>query len=135
MTGEQIISVARAAVGIPFRHQGRSDAGLDCAGLVVRIAAAIGADYVDVSGYSRRPSNGVLQNALDMQPCLERIYGEPQPGDVLLMRFTGEPQHLAILAGQTIIHALLQSGKVSEHDFDDLWKSRVVRVYRFRGVA
>jgi hypothetical protein len=49
------------------------------------------------------------------------------------MRFSGDPQHLAICAGDTIIHAWQTVGKVAEHRFTDEWKSRVVRVYEFTG--
>lgn len=134
MTAYQIIEAARGALDVPFRHQGRSlQTGLDCAGLIVHVAKVIGADYVDQSGYGRSPSNGLLESALDGQPCLERVT-EAQPGDVLLMRFNGDPQHLAILAGDTIIHAYSQVGKVCEHRYADVWQARTVRIYRFRGV-
>lgn len=143
MKPEAIVAAARTAVGTPFRHQGRlASKALDCAGLVCHVAASLGIEYVDQSGYSKRPSQGLLEAALDSQPCLVRVgVTEMQPGDVLLMRFTGDPQHLAIYAGWSdvyhddgIIHAWLQAGKVSENRFTDEWRGRVVRVYRFVGV-
>ena len=61
---------------------------------------------VDVAGYSRTPSGGLLEASLDVQPGLDRVMlNERQPGDLLLMRFSSDPQHLAICAGDTIIHA------------------------------
>ena len=144
MSGAAIIAAARAEIGTPFRHQGRvTGKALDCAGLVVTVAAAIGADYIDQQGYSRHPSDGLLEAALDIQPCLERIaLADMQAGDVLLMRFSGDPQHLAIHAGfneqaqsETIIHAEIRARKVCEHRLSDEWRGRIVRVYRFRGVA
>ena len=57
------------------------------------------------------------------------------PGDLLLMRFAGEPQHLAVFTGETIIHAYQATGRVVEHSLDDKWRRRIVRVYRFVGVA
>jgi hypothetical protein len=51
------------------------------------------------------------------------------------MRFAGDPQHLAICAGDTIIHAYESAGQCCEHRLsDDLWAARIVRVYRFRGI-
>ena len=127
-----VLSAARACLDTPFAHQGRIPGlALDCAGLVVVVAKAIGADYNDHRGYSRSPSNGLLEAALDAQPCLDRVY-DMQPGDVLLMRFASDPQHLAIYAGDTIIHSYSQVGKVCEHRLADVWRSRIVRVYRFK---
>ena len=127
-----VIDAARACLDTPFMHQGRVPGlALDCAGLVVAVAKAIGADYNDHRGYSRSPSNGLLEAALDAQPCLSRVH-DMQPGDVLLMRFAGEPQHLAICAGETIIHSYSQVGKVCEHRLADVWRARIVRIYRFK---
>lgn len=135
MTANQIIATAREQVGTPFRHQGRVPGkALDCAGLVVHVAAALGMDYVDSSSYGRSPANGLLETALDGQPCLVRETRLPQAGDLLLMRFAKEPQHLALCAGDTLIHAWQQAGHVCEHGFTDEWQSRVVRVYSFVGV-
>lgn len=141
MNAQMIVAAARAELGTPFRHQGRIPGkALDCAGLVVAVAAALGADYVDQQGYSRHPSDGLLESALDAQPCLERVaLADMQPGDVLLMRFAGDPQHLAIHAGfsdsgqsETIIHAEIRARKVCEHRLSDEWRGCIVRVYRFR---
>lgn len=135
MTADDILSAARGCIGTPFRHQGRiPGVALDCAGLVVAVAKEIGADYIDRPGYSRNPSGGLLESALDDQPCLERVT-DRQPGDVLLMRFKGEPQHLAICAGETVIHSYEAVGKVCEHRLADVWVSRIVRAYRFKGLA
>lgn len=135
MTPAEIVSAARAAIGTPFQHQGRSvGQALDCAGLIVHVAREIGAEYVDTAGYSRLPSHGLLQAALDLQPCLMPVsIGDLQPGDVLLMRFKNEPQHLAVCAGDTIIHSYSTVGQVCEHRLADVWVSRIVSVYRFRG--
>ena len=135
MTADDILTAARSCLGTPFRHQGRIPGlALDCAGLVVSVAKEIGADYIDRPGYSRNPSGGLLESALDDQPCLERVT-DRQPGDVLLMRFAGEPQHLAIFTGDNIIHSYESVGKVCEHRMADVWAVRIVRVYRFKGVA
>lgn len=129
-----ILAAARACIGTPFVHQGRIPGrALDCAGLVVAVAQAIGADYRDVQGYGRTPSGRRLECALDDQPCLERIAAmDRQPGDVLLIRFAGDPQHLAIFAGDTLIHSYARVGSVCEHRLASVWASRIVCAYRFR---
>ena len=135
MIADDIITAARSLLDTPFVHQGRIPGkALDCAGTIEATADLIGAEYVDVPGYSRSPSNGLLEAALDAQPCLERVI-DRAPGDVLLMRFSGEPQHLAIYTGETIIHSYESVGKVCEHRLSDVWAARIVRIYRFKGVA
>lgn len=132
---EAIVAAAREALGTPFRHQGRLLSGMDCAGLVVHCARAAGLDYIDQTNYPRRPGAGRLEAALDSQPCLERIpVVSAAYGDVLLIRFLGDPQHLAIHAGDTMIHAWETSGAVCEHTLDSWRHGKVVRAYRFAGV-
>lgn len=134
MKADDILAAAREAIGTPFVHQGRVvGVGLDCAGLAIHVARRLGVDHVDVAGYERVPSGGRLEAVLDDQPgiAVQVVRDEPQAGDLLLMRFASEPQHLAICAGKTIIHAYAQVGRVCEHRFADVWRARVVRVYRF----
>lgn len=135
MTANEIIAAARSAIGTPFAHQGRiAGKGLDCVGVPAHVATLLSIDYCDIPGYSRTPSGGLLESALDAQPSLVRVINGVRPSDLLVMRFKGEPQHVAILAGDTIIHAYQPAGKVCEHRFTDQWARRVVRVYRFVGV-
>ncbi len=137
MKAEDIIFAARSQIDVPFRHQGRlSGRSLDCAGLGVHVARSIGAEFIDDASYGRYPNNGLFAAALDRQPCLEKKAVElRQPGDLLLMRFAGEPQHLAVLAHDTIIHCYLHAGKVCEHRLSLVWAARIVAVYRFKDMA
>jgi cell wall-associated NlpC family hydrolase len=76
----------------------------------------------------------MMEAAADTQPYLMRVT-DMQAGDVLMMRFTGEPQHVGIYTGDTLIHAYESVGKVVEHRMDDKWLRRIVRVYRFKDMA
>lgn len=135
MSPDDIIAAARECIGTRFRHQGRiCGRALDCAGVVVHVVRKLGLDYEDVPAYGLVPFNGLLEKALDAQPCLERVESA-QAGDILLMRFLGEPQHLAVFTGTSIVHAYLAIGKVCEHDLDDDWRSRIIRIYRIVGIA
>lgn len=129
-----ILAAARAAVEaqVKFRHQGRSfERGLDCAGLVVHCVEQAGLTYFDREGYSRQPKDNQLEAALEMQPCLVRIpLGAAEDGDVLLIKFRSDPQHLAIKAGPNIIHAWETVGKVCEHGLDEWRAGKVVAAYR-----
>lgn len=134
MTADEIIAAARAEIDTPFVHQGRLPGrALDCAGLCV-IVARHWHDVAEPAAYSRSPSGGQLESWLERQNFLERA-ATPQTGDILLMRFTGEPQHLAIFTGVNIIHSYQASGRVVEHILDAKWRRRIVRVYRFKDMA
>lgn len=137
MTHTDIISAARECVGTPFWHQGRRlGIGIDCAGVAIHVAQRLGIDHFDISGYGRTPAAGQLERALDAQPGLERVMlNDRKPGDLLLMRFASDPQHLAICAGDTIIHAYESVGQCCEHRLSSLWAARIVRVYRFQEPA
>lgn len=139
MIQDDIVRVAQSYLGTPFRHQGRVPGlGLDCAGLYVCLCQELGIHHADASGYPRTPYDGKLEAELDGQPSLVRIAkGDAGKGDLLAMRITGAPQHIAIHAGSIngcpyVIHASEQHGGVVLHRLDDLWGGRVVRVYRFK---
>ena len=135
MMAAEIVAAARAELDTRFVHQGRiSGVALDCAGLIVQVARSIGVSYTDVPAYGRSPHQGLLQATLDSNACIERVT-DHQAGDILLMRFASEPQHLAICAGDTMIHSYLQVGKVCEHRLSAVWAARIVGVYRFKDVA
>lgn len=130
MTG--IIEAARKYLGVPFRHQGRTPPlALDCAGLFVQVCRDIGLPVDDEQGYGVNPHKGLLEQSIERQPFLVRVPKEQmKAGDILLMRFNTDPQHIAIHAGETMIHAYSHAGKVVEHRIADVWRARIVRVYR-----
>lgn len=123
----KVVECARQYIGVPFQHQGRSTAGLDCGGLVVVAYRDAGIEVADVKGYSRYPGGGSLQRVLGRS---FHLVSKPHPGDVLLMAFGREPEHLAIYAGRTIIHSYERVMKVVEHRFALVWQARVRGVYR-----
>lgn len=100
MTPANIIEAARSEIGTPFRHQGRiAGKCLDCAGLIVLVAELLGVQVTDQKGYSRLPSGSKLESAIDVQQNVFRVIGEPKAGDILVLRFDKDPQHLAIFTG------------------------------------
>jgi NlpC/P60 family putative phage cell wall peptidase len=135
-----IVAEARTWLGVPWRHQGwRKETGCDCVGLVRGVGHAL----IDASdenpanarfiGYAREPDPALMRAALDLHlVALDR--GAAEPGDVLWLRFAGEPRHLAILAGnEYVIHALESVGKVVEHRLDTRWAQRCIAAWRFPG--
>lgn len=129
---EQVVTAARSCLGTPFVHQGRHvGVALDCAGVVVHVMRSLGLPYNDEHGYPRHPYKGMMERSLDAQPHIVLVSRNAmQSGDVLLMRFRREPQHLAILAEQTIIHAYSGTGRVVEQTLVPLWRRRITHVYR-----
>lgn len=130
-TRQQVVDEARKWLGVRWHHQGRTTAGIDCIGLVIKVAHALELSTFDVIDYSRQPDPTMLKSlmAQHMNPVESQ-----QVGDVLLMRFETEPQHVAILTETGIIHAYAQARKVVEHRFDSLWQSRVLGVFAYKGI-
>lgn len=135
---DDILASARSYIGVPFQHQGRSRQCLDCVGLLLKVADDLTVPYTDVEGYTRRPWGGLLEQTFDDHVASGQLVkvepSQRQKGDFLMMRFKGQPQHLAVFTGENIIHAYEAVGKVCEHRLDEMWASRIVRVYRLKGV-
>lgn len=132
-TGADIVTEARTWVGTPFHHQARlKGVGVDCAGVVIGVAHALGLSDFDTTCYGREPHRGQLRALLDEH--MDKV-AEPQPGDVLVMVFDIEEQHLAILTdSNTLIHAYEKVGKCVEHRYSDVWAARTRAAYRYRGL-
>jgi len=137
MTADDLIGAARVCLGTPFVHQGRRPGqALDCAGLLVHVASTVGCPVIDRAGYGRDPSGNALWQAIEAQPFLVRVTPPDlaTAGDLLLLRFSGAPQHLALHCGATIVHAWEAVGAVCEHAFSAVWQRRVAAVWRFLAV-
>lgn len=126
-----IVTAARACLGTPFVHQGRQPGvGLDCVGVAIHALRACGYTVTDIPGYGRTPYGIALAEAIEAHEFLQRV-PDIAPGDILLMRFEREPQHIAIAGDEgTLIHAYEKVGRCVEHRLDDLWFWRVLRIYR-----
>jgi cell wall-associated NlpC family hydrolase len=134
MTADDIIAAARAELGTPFVHQGRIPGkALDCAGLAV-VVARHWHTVVEPRAYGRSPLLGLLDWWVNEQDFIFPAV-RAEAGCLLLMRFGKEPQHLAICAGDSIIHSYSTVGRVVEHRYSDVWRARTVKAYRFEGMA
>lgn len=129
--GAEIVSAARECIGTPFVHQGRQKGvGLDCVGLVRYPAEKLGLDVGDYDGYSRQPDPLLMGDLL--RANLDEV-DEPEIGDILWFAFNDLPMHLAIYAGDTVIHALSFGPQcVTEHIFAAPWPDQVRAVFRYR---
>ena len=141
----RLIGCAREWLGTPYRHQcSVKGVGADCVGFLR--GAAVEAGVLDPelaaclpTDYSRQPAGGELRRLMGemLVPVLYHK-DELRPGDLLLIRFAREDQHVAMLTELDddtepyIIHCGMHG--VVEHRLDSVWTSRVTRVYRFRGL-
>lgn len=117
-----IVAMARSFVGAKWRHQGRTDRHLDCAGLVVRTAGKLGLSDYDVSDYPRRPNGEFVQAFLDAG-CQRVRPDEALEGDVLIFNEGKTSCHCGILAelhGQpSVVHAHANRRCVLEETLED----------------
>jgi cell wall-associated NlpC family hydrolase len=139
----RLVQQARTYLGVPYRHRGRSRAGVDCAGLPKCAYADLGVELPDLKVYGREPHKDGLMDAV------RAAFGEPvwqgrgcpravpQVGDVVVLAFVREPHHLAIvgddrLHGLSLIHAdgTLGVSRVVEHGLTDHFLNMIVAVCR-----
>jgi cell wall-associated NlpC family hydrolase len=132
-------AAARAYLGTPWRHLGRSATGIDCIGLVILAARDCGITIPDPAPYAREPQGNRLAAAASEHGV--RV-GQAQPGDVLLFRAGLYAGHVGI-AGlhpehgiPSVIHAYAKHGRaVCEQPLAALLSgdAALIGAYRLRG--
>lgn len=135
-TPEALIEEARTWVGVPFRHQGRSRLGVDCAGFIVetlRATNALPPEFEDATAYGRMSSRelgDVVRRYCTPIP-------KPEPGALLLIRWPREhvASHVALFTGENLIHCYATVGKVVEHGYRGMWLKLSESWWRLPGVA
>lgn len=129
---EDIVREARAFLGVPYLHQGRTRNGIDCVGLLIVVAHRLGISDFDIDGYSRLPSNRMMQRM--MREHLDEItMADVLAGDVVHMAFGMQPHHLAVVTEKqpfSIIHSDAERGRVVEHVIDNDWMTHIRGFYR-----
>lgn len=145
VTRYDVVREARSWLDTPYIHQHRSKGhGVDCVGLVIGVARALGLvepDF-DVTGYEPTPDGKTLLSECDR--FMDRIsFHLMKPGHVLVLRFDVDPQHMGIVGdymhgGLTLIHAYARSngkGRVEERRLDSRGRVMVpVQAYAIRGI-
>ena len=108
---DEILAAARTRFGTPWRHQGRlRGVAVDCGGLILGVVREVGLLDFDTRAYGRIPDGQQLRTLCE-QHLLVKPVADVAPSDVLLMRFTRHPQHLAIVGDRgepfSLIHAYM----------------------------
>lgn len=143
-----IVREARSWLGTRWQHQASTKGvACDCVGLVRGVAVATGAVQADWQalpgieqfyGYGRAPFGCAIERmcALYFEPIAPQLAG---PGDLVLMQFSGEADHMGILGtyhggGLSLIHSYAPRRCVIETRLDEGLRARIVSWHRFRGV-
>lgn len=133
-----IIKEARRWIGTPFRHAGRSETGIDCVGIPIKILHFLRYTEWDDIDYSRRVNPARMKEEIELF-CVNVEQGivNAQKADLLWFNICGSSQHVGIYTGKeenTLIHAYESVGKVVEHELNNKWVNRIQSVYRFIGI-
>ncbi len=120
---EDIVAYARSKIGIRWRHQGRNDHGIDCAGLCIMAGNDLGLIDYDFFRYSPRPSSRRFVEQIKEAGCIEITpwsLTKLLPGDIVVMSYGKYPMHCGIYAIRdgipTFIHSSAVGRKVREED-------------------
>jgi cell wall-associated NlpC family hydrolase len=143
---DRIVSAARSLLGVPHHHQGRDPRfGIDCVGLLVLVAQAVGAAWHDLEGYSgdgRITADGLGKSLLrtELERSLDEVHdiGETRDGDILCFWVSRAliPHHVGIRVGAGMIHAAAEvesgRGRVIERTRLGAWANYLDSAWRFR---
>ena len=127
-----VVLEAREWIGTPYVPQARAKGiGCDCVGLIVGVGLETGAlAGIELPPY--REGDIALMDSL-FPEHFTRIES-PELGAVLQLDVPGNRRHLAICAGESIIHVYGRKIGVTEHPFTERWRSRVLSCWQFGGV-
>jgi len=141
---EEIVALARAWIGTPYRHQASCrGAGTDCLGLLRGVwREVLGPEPEAVPGYTpdwSEPGRSEEMLAAAGRHLVAVDPGEAGPGDVVVLRMRegSVAKHVGFLARsplghRTLIHAYSGHGVV-ESALTPAWERRIAGVFRFPG--
>lgn len=143
MHSKDVYACAETWLGVPWRHQGRSRQGVDCAGLIICVGNELGLigkpnEPFNTPSYQRH-AHGFKFLERFREQMHEVPLGDTQAGDVLIFSEVQFPCHCGIISGhyQTakMIHAYNLQRKVIEEPLKQSgYENRIVACFRFNGV-
>jgi cell wall-associated NlpC family hydrolase len=144
VNASRFVLEARQLVGAPFRHQGRSPAGLDCLGLLLLAGSRAGVLHAGLerADYGRAPHAALEERLAYHCDPLEEV----EPGAVLAIKWPGDVRagHVAIAApGGHMIHSysaisargMARGGRVVEHGYRGHWPRWTKSIWWIRGMT
>ncbi len=144
----EINQYAQEWIGTSFHHQGRikksiaDDGGCDCLGLIMGIAKKFSfksrydrrllAEHDEIN-YSKYPQKNKLEEKLELHlTVVNRPY--LKTADIGLFAISSVPQHIGLFDVNTstyLIHSYQEVGYVSKHTYDNIWCSRLTKIFNF----
>lgn len=110
---EKVIAAAKALLGSPFHHAGRDPKiGIDCAGLIIAVGAAVGSGITGPTDYQPRGDFSAMMAELSAQ-LADTDRPVNTPGNIISISYRLAAAHCAIVIdhGQ-IVHAISNRGTV-----------------------
>ena len=114
--GAAIVAAARGLVGARTAPQGRNTAtGIDCLGLAWLALRSGGIELRVPQDYSLRADNRArLAEGLQAAGLVPVAKADMAPGDLVIFAVSAGQHHLAVWAGETIVHADFAARRVVE---------------------
>jgi hypothetical protein len=135
VTRDEIVEAARGWLDTRWVHQGRSTAGIDCAGLLIKVHEDLGLPVEDMTGYRRSPDGVSFRRHIFNQTTHTN---DLLPGTICLFREALFPTHTGFLTMKHdrlhLIHAYATAGKVVEEPFDHEWPQLLVSTRNIIGL-
>lgn len=139
-----IVEEARKWKGTPYKHQGKTlGRACDCVGILIGIGHNLfGVEDNFDSRYGHNPENWTLKKELDDASVLIRKNdtNNIEVGDIALMSLEQSriPHHIGIISDYSdksfgLIHCYSSIGRVVEHRMNDVWKNRILHLYKYKG--
>ena len=137
-TRDEIVAEARKWKGTKWRHQGRNEYGVDCAGLIVRVAHDLGISTYDYTQYPRRSHGLEFLRHLE-EHLVSKDVRDPQIGDVGVFADPRFPCHCGIITMRYgvlyLVHSHLARRKVVEEQLDPHWTPVMTNLFEYPGVT
>jgi len=148
ITRQMVLDAMQLYIGLPFQYQGRGQVladgtrvGVDCIGLVLRVAWDVGMQLEDSADYQSIADAARLTAELERQLLVIPV-ADVAPGDVVQWRertaVYSPPGNVALVGWQherlTLVAAILGRG-VLEWGFRPPWPARVTAAYQLPGLA
>ncbi len=130
LTKQALVQEAVKWIGRPYSASGTQECGANCLGVFGGILRNLGgleglvAEIEKHAKYARPIHSGQLFRLLTTSKYLETIRPKRlETGNFLLIRFAGEPQHMAIITEPGIVlHASGPHKRVIQHGLPRDWK-------------
>lgn len=134
-TRADVVAEALTWVDVPYKHAGRNRFGIDCAGVVIKVAHGTGLSMHDTTNYTQSPEPHEFLR--EVKGHLDRKHKRDlMPGDVIVFRGLRVPCHMGILDAEgNVIHAYKPAGKVLREAYVNRMERFAVSAWSYRGLA